>query len=87
MFWEVKTGVFAFIGFAVFSYAIFTSLAAAIAILELAGWFDKWANANKSRIVKTGNRKRKEWRFRVTSIFKSLLFVALFRPPFFTYNS
>jgi hypothetical protein len=38
--WSIKVGVFAFIGFTIFLYALLTGIAAAFAILRLAGWFD-----------------------------------------------
>ncbi len=40
--WAIKTGVFAFIGFTIFVYALLTGIAAAFAILRLAGWFDEF---------------------------------------------
>lgn len=45
--WSIKTGVFAFIGFTVFIYALSTAIAAALAILRLAGWFDHFMKSQK----------------------------------------
>ena len=45
--WELKAGYVPMVGFMVFCYAIMTALAAAFAILELAGWFDMWADGEK----------------------------------------
>lgn len=39
--WEWKTGLLAFIGSILFVYAIFTAVAAALAVLNLANWFDR----------------------------------------------
>lgn len=39
--WEVKTGIFAWFGFFIFIYAILTGLAAVMAVLNVANWFDK----------------------------------------------
>jgi len=51
--WDVKTGVFAFIGFTTFVYALFSAVAAALAILRLAGVFDYFLKTQK----KTENQK------------------------------
>jgi hypothetical protein len=47
--WSIKTGVFAFIGFTVFIYALLTGIAAAFAILRLARWFDDFIKVHKNR--------------------------------------
>lgn len=44
--WDFRTGIVAFIGFLIFSYAIATSTAAAFAILRLARWYDSFISSN-----------------------------------------
>jgi len=39
--WEIKTGVIAWFGFFMLIYAIFAGLAAVMAVLNVANWFDK----------------------------------------------
>lgn len=46
--WEFKTGLFAFFGFLLFSYAIAISIAAAFAILRLAKWYDDFITRKKN---------------------------------------
>jgi len=45
--WCIKAGVFAFIGFTLFLYALSTSIAAALSILRLARWFDVFLRKTK----------------------------------------
>jgi len=40
--WEWKTGIAALVGLTLLIYAIFAALAAALAILNLASWFDRY---------------------------------------------
>jgi hypothetical protein len=42
--WEIKSGPFAFLGFFIFIYSLFTGIAAAFAILRLGKWYDIFLN-------------------------------------------
>lgn len=46
--WSIKTGVMAWLGFTFFLYSIMTGIAAALAILNIASWFEMW-NSHDSK--------------------------------------
>ncbi|OQY20097.1 MAG: hypothetical protein B6I36_02310 [Desulfobacteraceae bacterium 4572_35.1] len=46
--WSLNTGCIAFIGFTCFVYSLLTAVAAVLAVLRVAGWFDHWCEKNNS---------------------------------------
>lgn len=44
--WEVKTGIIAWLGLCLFIYAVLTGLAAVMAVLNVANWFNKCPSDN-----------------------------------------
>ena len=49
---DIDSGILAWIGLLSFTYAIMTAIAAALGILRLADWFDRFKSANKKCIQK-----------------------------------